>query len=123
MSPPTHHPGTQKIVRNPFHVLGLTPEASRAQIEREGQKILSMLSIGLSEATHYNTPLGPRERTPELVRHAMAELRDPSRRLSHELWAAPCGADGWYPRAAPPSDDNDALPWEGAFASYGWSVL
>jgi hypothetical protein len=31
--------------------------------------------------------VGPAPRTPELVRQALAELRDPARRLLHEAWA------------------------------------
>jgi len=76
-----------RIAGNPFHILGLAPDCSRAEIEREGQKLLGMLELGLSAARTYETPLGIFERTPESVREAMAELRDPDRRLGHELWA------------------------------------
>lgn len=76
-----------RITGNPFHVLGLSPDCSRAEIEREGQKLLGMLELGLSAARTYHTPLGKFERTTESVREAMAELRDPDRRLGHELWA------------------------------------
>lgn len=119
-SPPT--PGLRKLVRNPFFILGLTPEASRAQIEREGQKLLSMLQVGFGEASHYHTPLGPQRRTAEMVRHAMAELRDPSRRLCHEVWAAYCPPpdDCAKPVGSHTPDQPD--PWEGAFASFGWRM-
>ncbi len=78
---------TDPLADNPFFVLGLAPDCSRQEIEREGQKLLGLLELGLSRAATYQTPLGPRERTPELVRGAMAELRDPKRRVVHELWA------------------------------------
>lgn len=71
---------------NPFWVLDLPPDTSAAMVERRGEMWISMLSLGLAEADHYSTPHGPRERTPELVREAMAELRDPNRRLIHEWW-------------------------------------
>jgi hypothetical protein len=74
-------------LRNPFLVLELGPEADREVVERQGEKLLSMLAAGLEAARRYPTPLGPRERTPEGVRVALAELRDPDKRLVHEWWA------------------------------------
>lgn len=78
---------------NPLLVLELGPDASRAEIERAGQKLLAMLELGLRSAALYPTPLGPRARTPESVRAAMAELRDPDRRIVHELWVGAPAAD------------------------------
>ena len=72
---------------NPFFVLGLAPDASRIEAEREAQKLLGMLELGFADAATYQTPLGPRPRTPELVRAAVATLRDPYKRLLAELWA------------------------------------
>jgi hypothetical protein len=72
---------------NPFLVLDLGPDAPLASAERQGEKLLAMLAAGLAEAQQYPTPFGARERTPELVRAALAELRDPRRRLRHEWWA------------------------------------
>lgn len=77
----------QRIGENPFYVLGVPPACTRAEAERAGQKLLAMLELGLGQAAAYGTPLGPRTRTPELVRWALAELREPERRLRHELWA------------------------------------
>ena len=76
-----------RFVENPFYILGVRPSCTRAEMEREGQKLLGMLELGLPVAKKYKTPLGDAERTPEMVRQAMAELRDPNRRLLHELWA------------------------------------
>jgi hypothetical protein len=72
---------------NPFLVLGLRPPATATETERQGEKLLAMLAAGLDEAIRYDTPFGARERTLELVRAALAELRDPRRRLRHEWWA------------------------------------
>jgi hypothetical protein len=90
-------PGVAKVhnlllrhLENPFLVLELAVATPIAEIERQGQKLLAMLAAGLSEADQYWTPLGPCARSAELVRSAMAELRDPERRLLHEFWAA-----GW----------------------------
>ena len=103
---------------NPFFVLGLPPDTSRIEIEREAQKLLGMLELGFADAKTYRTPLGPRVRTPELVRAAVAALRDPYRRLVAELWArhAPPARDD-VP-AAPPTD-HDA-PRVGLRRRLGW---
>ncbi|MBS1120981.1 MAG: hypothetical protein H6Q90_3209 [Deltaproteobacteria bacterium] len=74
------------IVDNPFFVLGLSPDASRIEIEREAQKLLGMLELAFEGAQSYDTPLGPQPRTAEAVRAAVAALRDPYRRLIAELW-------------------------------------
>jgi len=52
-----------KIVDNPFFVLGVAPEASRIEIEREAQKLLGMLELDLAAAKVYACPLGPQVRT------------------------------------------------------------
>ena len=75
------------LADNPFFVLGIAVEASRIEVEREAQKLLGMLELGFAEARIYATPIGPRERTAEMVRAAVAALRDPYRRLIAELWA------------------------------------
>lgn len=76
-----------RIAENPFFVLGLSPDASRIELEREAQKLLGMLELGFAGAQTYATPLGPRTRTAESVRAAVAVLRDPYQRLVAELWA------------------------------------
>jgi len=76
-----------RLADNPFYVLGLRPGATRAEIETEGQKLLGMLALGLAAARTYATPVGPRPRTGDDVRRALAALRDPDRRVQAELWA------------------------------------
>ncbi len=75
------------LAENPFFVLGIACDATRMEIEREAQKLLGMLELGFEAAKTYATPLGPRERTTEHVRAAVAALRDPYQRLVAELWA------------------------------------
>lgn len=102
------------LVENPFFVLGISPDASRIEIEREAQKLLGMLELGFEAALTYATPLGPRERTPEMVRAAVAALRDPYQRLLAELWArhAPASLDEAPPApAAPTSGLRKRLGW------------
>ena len=98
-----------RCAENPFHVLALPPTATRAEVERAGQKWLAMLEVGVGAAKLYATPVGPRVRTPELVRAAMAELRDPDRRIVHELWCAPESAETVvHPEPDPEPDDAPA---------------
>jgi hypothetical protein len=76
---------------NPFFVLELPPDATRAEIERHGAKLLAMLAANVESARTCETPLGPLARDEHSVRQALAELRDPSRRLAHEWWARGVG--------------------------------
>jgi hypothetical protein len=78
---------TSRIRQNPFFVLGLSPEAPRAQIERTAQRLQAELALGRTAAKTYATPFGLALRTEDMVRASVAELRDPVRRLGHELWA------------------------------------
>jgi hypothetical protein len=71
---------------NPFLVLDLPVATPADMVERKGELLLSLLAAGVVDATSYHSPFGPRERTPEMVREALAELRDPDRRLVHEWW-------------------------------------
>lgn len=84
----------RQITENPFFVLGIGVDASRIEIEREANKLLGMLELDFAEARSYATPLGPRPRTSEAVRAAVAALRDPYQRLVAEVWArhAPAAA-------------------------------
>ncbi len=104
------------VADNPFYVLGLKPDCAPREVEREGQKLLSMLAVGMREALKYPTPVGERERTHEKVRHAMAELRDPAKRLVHEVLARlpPVG-----PPHGPQVESEEALRWERAQVAFG----
>src|SRR6187401_2773805 len=81
-----HTAARERLAHNPFYVLELRPDCSRAEVERAGQKLIGMLELELTAARSYRSPLGVHRRSPELVRASMAELRDPNRRLLHELW-------------------------------------
>ena len=104
------------IVDNPFFVLGLSPEASRIEIEREAQKLLGMLELDFADAKAYQTPLGPQPRTPEAVRAAVAALRDPYRRLIAELWAR----NAPPPRTVSPTQPTTTSSRLGLRRSLGW---
>jgi hypothetical protein len=111
--------GRRHLEENPFFVLGLAADAPRVLVEREGQKLIAMLEVGLGAAAEYLTPLGPRRRTPELVRWALAELRQPERRLLYELWAAaplPTAPAGGGPLP------EERQGWPKARVVYGWKA-
>lgn len=101
----------ERQAHNPFLVLGLPPDAGRSDVERATQKLLGLLGVGASAAKAYATPFGERPRTEDDVRAAAAELRDPARRLVHELWATP--ADGAE------LDPGEVTRWEAPFAALG----
>ena len=100
-------------------------------VEREGQKLLAMLELGVASASTYVSPSGAGTRDADTVRAAMAELRDPCRRLVHELWAAlpadtPSPAQGkgdGVPGAGVQGDgvpEDPRGPWPEAFRAVGW---
>ena len=111
MSAPSDR-GFSRLRDNAFHVLGVTPEATRAEVEREGQKLLAQLQLGLAEAARYATPLGPQPRDADTVRSALAALRDPRSRLQHTLWAR-------LPARSSPSRSASAPAWPGALVALG----
>ena len=106
---------------NPFFLLGLSPECSGAEVERAGQKLLALLAIDSGPAKTVLTPLGERERTPDAVRAAMAELRDPERRLVHELWARlpPKVPEDHATDHLPEGGDDPRRPWADARSATG----
>ncbi len=72
---------------NPFFVLELKLDATRADIERAGQRLLAKFGIESTDVARYPTPFGEAVRDADMVRQALAALRDPAQRVVHELWA------------------------------------
>jgi hypothetical protein len=102
----------QRLAENPFFVLDLPADAPRADVERTAQRLLAELGVGRESAATYRTPFGRAARTTDLVRAAVAELRDPARRVAHEVWArVPLRED---PEPAAPS-----VPWPIAARALG----
>jgi hypothetical protein len=114
----------RRLADNPFYLLGLKPDATAIEVERQAQKLLGMLELQLADATTYHTPLGTFERDAEKVRHAAAELRDPAKRLVHELWAQ-LPADAVVELGDPDAFTADrrafTAPWSEAMSALGWS--
>jgi hypothetical protein len=103
----------RRLVENPFFVLGVGPESSRPEAERTAQRLIAELALGRESARFYETPIGRVERTADLVRAAIAELRDPERRLAHEVWAALPVHGG------APADAEHAIPWSICARAFG----
>lgn len=117
MRAPMSHVQT-RLLDNPFYVLELAPDCSRAEVERAGQKLLAMLELDLSGAQVYASPLGSGRRDAAKVREAMAELRDPQRRLFHELWVL---GRPWADRSDVAIVEPAAeAPFGGARNTLGW---
>jgi hypothetical protein len=102
----------ERFAQNPFYVLGVARDCTRAELERAAQRLLSELELGLAAAATYMTPLGIRPRDADLVRRAAAELRDPARRLWHEIWAS-------LPARYRPKRQRPAGP--SALGALGWT--
>jgi hypothetical protein len=66
--------------KSPYYILELPPDASVADIERQGKKLLGLLEVGAAKAKTYTCPLGTFSRDDTTVREATAFLRDPARR-------------------------------------------
>ena len=105
---------------NPFYVLELSTQASRAEVERAGQKLLGLLALGSANATQYDTPFGPASRDADNVRQALATLRDPNQRVVHELWADVAQA-ARETRTAKPGTKPGTV-WAGAERAIGWTA-
>ncbi len=87
---------------NPFLVLELPVEASPREVDKQGQKWLAMLRLGMEAARQYSTPDGSvQPRDEAKVQWAMGELQDPVKRVCWELWATPAEAP------APPSPGEE----------------
>ncbi len=102
---------------NPFFVLEVAADATPTDVERAGQRLLALLTVGSVNVHAYPTPLGPATRDAEKVRQALAALRDPEQRVLQELWA------NVVPAGGPASDHSNAGPWEEAEHALGWSAL
>jgi hypothetical protein len=102
----------ERFAENPFYVLGVRRDCTRAEFERAAQRLLSELELRVAAATTYSTPLGPQPRDADRVRRAAAELRDPARRAWHEIWASlPAGNSPNQQRPQTPSALR-ALGWK-----------
>ena len=84
-----HEEAARRVAENPFLVLGLTPAATRAKVERQASKLLAMLQVGLKAARTYETPFGPLPRDTDLVRAAVETLRNDADRPLHASWYLP----------------------------------
>jgi hypothetical protein len=88
LHPPSDDPPPlRRVTGNAFLVLEQPTSASPQDIESATQRLLTALERGLPAAQRYSTPVGPRLRDAGTVEEAAETLRDPDRRVVHELWA------------------------------------
>ena len=122
----TEHDPLAAWRNNPFFVLEVATDASPADVERAGQRLIALLTVGSTAAAQYSTPFGPATRDADLVRQALAALRDPVRRVVEELWANV--AQSAVAQSAVAQGDRqvlvgkagDTAPWEDAERAIGW---
>src|SRR3981189_1335344 len=100
---------------NPFLVLGVSTQASRAEVERAGQKLLGLLALGSASAGYYDTPFGLAIRDADSVRQARAAVRAPVERVIHELWADISQG------AKETRKENPRGAWKAAEQAIGWT--
>lgn len=70
----------------PFWVLGVTPKAKNADIEKAANDITAKLNFGVEAASVFITPEGEKKRDEYLVREAKSKLQDSTDRLIAEFW-------------------------------------
>ena len=100
---------------NPFFVLELKTDATRADIERAGQRLLAKFTVSPDGVAMYQTPLGPAVRDADMVRQSLAALRDPVQRITHELWANIGSMEALR------FQTSSARKWEDAERTIGWA--
>jgi hypothetical protein len=108
------------LVDNPFFVLELEADAGPMEAERSGNKLLAELDLGRASAGTYLTPFGPRVRDAELVRKAMAALREPRLREVYASFAPPRST--WRTDARTADGDPARTPAEAALARV-WDAI
>jgi hypothetical protein len=101
----------ERFAQNPFCVRGVPRDCTRAEFERAAQRLLAELELKVATAATYMTPLGPQPRDADRVRRAAAELRDPMRRVWHEIWASVPIGDASRKESPPPPSALRALGW------------
>lgn len=102
---------------NPFFVLELKTDATRADVERAGQRLLAKFGIDSTGIADYETPLGKGLRDADMVRQAMAALRDPAQRVACELWAGLAPVQ----TSSRQTDGAGETRWEDAQRALGWT--
>lgn len=103
---------------NPYFVLEIAADATPGEIERAGRKLLGLIEVGSEKAAHYTCSFGTFDRSPTMIREAMAELRDPKKRARHALLASLLSAD-----VTANSETALDAPLTDAFALAGYSGL
>lgn len=110
---------------NPFWVIGVSPDATPGEIEREGRKVLALIEVGAARGLVFEGPGGPTRRDATMVREAIAALRDPLRRARWATLARLLSLDA-ADRAIVAEKGHAAAvdaPLPGALARFGFKGL
>ena len=105
--------------KNAFWILDTSPDASPAEIERAGRKLVVLLEVGADSAKKYSCALGTFDRDATMVREAMSLLRDPRARAKEACVAK---LFAMQPDERGSDDDTDA-PAVGARRAAGYLGL
>jgi hypothetical protein len=108
-------PAADFLRNNPFFVLAVGIEATPIEIERAAQRWLALLEVGGAKSRQVETPLGPTERTADLVRESLAALRVPEQRRLYALLTEVAAVAETEQRAR-------LAAWAGAPAAIGWQA-
>ncbi len=110
----------QKIIYNPFYILGLRSDSTKAEVEQRARWLLDRLAECPGQEETYTTPLGRFPLTRSRVDEALHELEQPSRRLMHEVWAhlEPGPEDPPSPRV--PEPNRQPFDWSRLRRLVGW---
>lgn len=110
----------ERIITNPFYILGLRPDNTKAEIEERARWLIDRLAVHPGPEETYATPLGRFPLTRGLVDDALKELGQPTRRLSHEIWAHLEPGLEETPPAALPGQDLKPFDWSRLRLLVGW---
>lgn len=99
---------TLDLLRNPFFVLELSPEAGPLDVERQGKRLVAELELGRPSARRFPSPFGEQPRDETAVRAAVAALRDPRLRALYARFVPPRAVWPLSPPAdVPPVEDGE----------------
>jgi len=107
--------------KNPYFVLELEVPATRADVERQKNKLVALFEVSPARAARYLTPFGELTRTVDDVRRAAKTLEEARQRLWCGLWAkawrerASGTRSDRAPGSAPVDDDAEDL-----LSALGW---
>lgn len=87
--------------KNPYFILELEAPATRADVERQKNKLVALFDVSPARAARYLSPFGDATRSVDDVRRAAKTLEEARQRLWCGLWAK-----AWRDRAGVVRDES-----------------